>query len=111
MRLSDKMRDAKNSPDGGATSRMAKSSGRNATRKSEVKLRVADREALLRNLARLQAQPTRARVHEMNTLYDTPDGALARKGKLLRIRVERPADRGRSAKDRARTRTKRDADL
>ena len=27
----------------------------------------------------------------MNTLYDTPDGALARQGKLLRIRVERPA--------------------
>jgi len=30
-------------------------------------------------------------MHEMNTLYDIPGGALAREGKLLRIRVERPA--------------------
>jgi adenylate cyclase class 2 len=29
----------------------------------------------------------------MNALYDTPGGALARAGKLLRIRVERPAER------------------
>jgi adenylate cyclase class IV len=28
-------------------------------------------------------------MHEMNTLYDTPDGALARRGQVLRIRVER----------------------
>ena len=56
----------------------------------EVKLRVAGRQAILRRLRRLKAAGG-ARVHEMNTLYDIPGGALAREGKLLRIRVERPA--------------------
>jgi len=56
----------------------------------EVKLRVAERQAILRRLRRLKAAGG-ARVHEMNTLYDIPGGALAREGKLLRIRVERPA--------------------
>lgn len=58
---------------------------------TEVKLRVADRPALLRRLARLRATYY-GRVHEMNTLYDTLDGALKRAGRLLRIRVEHPAD-------------------
>lgn len=57
-----------------------------------MKLRVSDRQALLRQLARLRAR-YHGRVHEMNTLYDTPDGALARSGKVLRIRIERPADK------------------
>ena len=57
----------------------------------EVKLRVPDRPRFLRQLARLKAKPIRARVHEMNTLYDTADGNLARHGQMLRIRVERPA--------------------
>jgi adenylate cyclase, class 2 len=57
----------------------------------EVKLRVSDRRALLGQLARQKARLERARVHEMNTLYDTPEGTLARNGQLLRIRVERPA--------------------
>jgi len=56
-----------------------------------VKLRVADREDLLRQLASLRAS-YQGRVHEMNTLYDTPGGALRREGKLLRIRVEQPAE-------------------
>ena len=56
----------------------------------EVKLRVADREAMLRKLRSLRASGG-ARVHEMNTLYDTPEGSLARGGKLVRIRIERPA--------------------
>jgi adenylate cyclase class IV len=30
-------------------------------------------------------------VHEMNTLFDSRDGVLAKKGKLVRIRVVRPA--------------------
>ena len=49
----------------------------------EVKLRVADRAELLRLLARLKAKLDRPRVHEMNVLYDTPEGALARRGQLL----------------------------
>jgi adenylate cyclase, class 2 len=59
----------------------------------EVKLPVADRRGMLRKLSRLKARPATARMHEMNTLYDTPDGALARNGRLLRIRVERRAGR------------------
>ena len=58
-----------------------------------MKLRVADREALLRQLASLQAKRVRPRVHEMNTLYDTSDAALARREQMLRIRVTRPAPR------------------
>jgi adenylate cyclase class 2 len=57
----------------------------------EVKLRIPDGQRLLRHLARLKAKLTRGRVHEMNTLYDTPDGDLARQGQMLRLRVERPA--------------------
>lgn len=64
----------------------------------EVKLRVADREALLRRLARLNARCVRPRVHEMNTLYDTLDGALARREQMLRIRVERTASRSKSGR-------------
>jgi len=44
----------------------------------------------LRKLRRLKATGG-TRVHEMNTLFDTRDGALAREGKLVRIRVERQA--------------------
>ena len=38
-----------------------------------------------------------ARVHEMNTLYDTAEGDLARHGRMLRVRVERPASRSKSS--------------
>jgi adenylate cyclase class 2 len=57
----------------------------------EVKLRVADRAALRRRLLRLRAKAEGVRVHEMNTLYDTPEGVLRGSGQLLRIREERPA--------------------
>lgn len=59
----------------------------------EVKLRVTDRPALLARLAELGAI-CEGRVHEMNILYDTPQRKLMRGGRLLRIRVERPADQG-----------------
>src|SRR5713101_4596690 len=58
---------------------------------TEVKLRVPDRPRLLRQLARLKAKLIRARVHEMNTLYDTAKANLARHAQMLRVRVERPA--------------------
>src|SRR5207302_951913 len=57
----------------------------------EIKLRVPDVPWLQGQLARLKARPISARVYEMNTLYDTPDGRLARHGQMLRIRVEGPA--------------------
>ncbi len=63
----------------------------------EIKLRVADRPELLRQLARLGAELIAARVHEMNTLYDTAQGDLLRQGRMLRVRVERPASRSKSA--------------
>ncbi|PYU21294.1 MAG: hypothetical protein DMG32_20960 [Acidobacteria bacterium] len=70
-------------------------SGRGARKRAkteiEIKLRVTDVPRLLGQLARLKAKLIGARVHEMNTLYDTPDGRLARHGQMLRIRVERPA--------------------
>lgn len=68
----------------------------------EVKLRVADRRALLRQLRRLHARLEKGRVHEMNLLYDTGDAALARNGQLLRIRVERAAGRAGNGPKRAR---------
>jgi adenylate cyclase, class 2 len=72
-------------------------SGRGAPERAhteiEVKLRIPDKRRLLGQLARLEAKQVRARVHEMNTLYDAPDGNLARHGRILRLRVERPASR------------------
>jgi adenylate cyclase, class 2 len=63
----------------------------------EIKLRVADLSQLLRQLARLGAELIAARVHEMNTLYDTAQGDLLRQGRMLRVRVERPASRWKSS--------------
>ncbi len=63
----------------------------------EVKLRIADKRRLLGQLARLKARLIRPRVHELNTLYDTPEGNLARQGQILRLRVERPSARANRA--------------
>ena len=59
----------------------------------EVKLRIPEKRRLLSQLARLKAKVICPRVHEMNTLYETPDGSLSRRGQMLRLRVERPASR------------------
>ncbi len=58
---------------------------------TEIKLRVEDVRALRRVLKRIGAQlvgPGSGRVHEMNLIFDTPDGGLAKHGQLLRIRTE-----------------------
>ena len=65
--------------------------GKKSNTEIEIKLRIADKRGFLRQLARLKAKRTRERVHEMNTLYDTSDGQLARSGQMLRLRVEHPA--------------------
>lgn len=64
----------------------------------EVKLRITDAAAMKRKLAKLGAKIVQraasgkdGRVHELNTLFDTPQGGLARHGQLVRIRVEEPA--------------------
>jgi adenylate cyclase class 2 len=57
----------------------------------EIKLRVDDLPAIRRSLKRLGASEVSSRTHESNTLYDTPAGELRRRGKLIRVRIERPA--------------------
>jgi adenylate cyclase class IV len=58
-----------------------------AKQEIEVKLRVGDAAAMRRLLRRMGARAVR-RVHEMNTLFDTPKGTLRKQGRLLRLREE-----------------------
>lgn len=84
-----------------ASKRGLRKSGRPPRRRRhteiEVKLRIAGKRRLLGQLARLKARLIRPRVHEMNTLFDTPEGKLARQGQMLRLRVERPSARSNRA--------------
>jgi adenylate cyclase class IV len=60
---------------------------------TEIKLRVADPQSFLRELKKLGACRVFAgtgRIHERNVVFDTPDKTLARRGQLLRIRIETP---------------------
>jgi adenylate cyclase class 2 len=57
----------------------------------EVKLRIEDLPALRRALAKLGARVAKPRVHERNTIFDTPEFTLAKREQLLRIRTETPA--------------------
>lgn len=64
----------------------------------EIKLLVEDEKALKKALARMLAKPVGAgdgRVHELNVIFDTPQGGLAKHGQLLRIRKETPTEKGR----------------
>src|SRR5208337_606979 len=70
---------------------------------TEIKLRIEDVRALRRVLKRMGAQlvgPGSGRVHEMNLIFDTPEGGLAKHGQLLRIRRETPESgkRGKAGK-------------
>jgi adenylate cyclase class 2 len=92
-----------------ALRKSARRAGKTADTEIEVKLRISDRRRLLRQLTRLKAKLRHARVREMNTLYDTDDGQLARRGQMLRLRVEsaargglRAGQRRKVAKDRPR---------
>jgi adenylate cyclase class 2 len=51
----------------------------------EIKLRVNDAAEIIRRLRRLGARSL-GRVHERNTLFDTPDHSLGRSGRVLRVR-------------------------
>ncbi|HVB87768.1 MAG TPA: class IV adenylate cyclase [Candidatus Dormibacteraeota bacterium] len=62
-------------------------------REIEIKLRVRDIPGAIAKLQRLGAI-AEGRVHERNTLYDTPDTYFRRTGRLLRIRIETPAASG-----------------
>jgi adenylate cyclase class 2 len=54
-------------------------------REIEIKLRVSDVRVIRARLRRIGARPGK-RVHEVNTLYDSVDGKLGRRGELLRLR-------------------------
>jgi adenylate cyclase class IV len=58
---------------------------------TEIKLKVTDEKAFQRALKKLKAVPVSSdspRVHELNVIFDSTDGALAKRGQLLRIRTE-----------------------
>jgi adenylate cyclase, class 2 len=58
---------------------------------TEIKLKVKDQKAFLRSLKKLHASTVGSgsgRVHEMNVIFDTEQGTLAKRGQLLRIRTE-----------------------
>src|SRR4030081_2772899 len=68
-------------------------------RETEIKLRIPDIKPFRRILNRLGAKsisPGSGRVHEMNLIFDTPQGGLAKHGQLLRIRTETPELQGKS---------------
>jgi adenylate cyclase class 2 len=67
----------------------------------EIKLRVSNPKALTRRLKRLGARPVSGgsgRVHELNVIFDTPEGGLAKHGQLLRIRTETPVAKSKKSK-------------
>jgi len=60
-------------------------------KETEIKLAVRDIKAFERRVKKLGGKPVKAgngRVHELNVIFDTPDGGLAKHGQLLRIRTE-----------------------
>jgi adenylate cyclase class 2 len=76
-------------------------------REVEVTLKVSDARVLLRALKKLGARPDghgSGRVHEMNDIFDTPQGGLAKHGQLLRIRTATPETAAKKAKRRGATR-------
>jgi len=73
--------------------------GLKANQEVEIKLRVTDVLALRRRLKQLSAREVSPRTHESNTLYDTATKDLARRGQLIRIRVEQSSPE-RSRNDR-----------
>lgn len=65
----------------------------------EIKLRLQDARKLRLALKKMRARLVfggSGRVHERNVVFDTPDGKLKKRGELLRIRTETPADGGRN---------------
>lgn len=68
------------------------------SKEREIKLRIEDLAALRRGLAKLGARVVKPRVHENNTIFDTPEFALAQREQLLRIRTETPAMKNRKTR-------------
>jgi adenylate cyclase, class 2 len=74
-------------------------------REIEVKLKIDNLKSFQRHLKRLKAQLAIPRLHEMNLIFDTPDGGLAKHGQLLRIRTETPQSGKKPAKSKTPART------
>jgi adenylate cyclase, class 2 len=58
---------------------------------TEIKLKLGDEKAFQRAIKRLKAAPVSKnspRTHEFNVIFDHPEGTLAKRGQLLRIRTE-----------------------
>jgi|SRR5882762_1190035 len=69
-------------------------------KETEIKLVVSDVKAFERKLKKLGGKTVgtgNGRVHEFNTIFDTPDGGLAKHGQLLRIRAETAQRSGKKA--------------
>jgi len=69
-------------------------------KETEIKLAVRDIKAFERKVKKLGGKIAGAgngRVHELNVIFDTPDGGLAKHGQLLRIRTETPQAAGKKA--------------
>jgi adenylate cyclase class 2 len=60
-------------------------------REREIKLRIENLTALRGLLRKIGARVAKRRVHERNTLFDTPRSTLANRERLLRIRTETAA--------------------
>src|ERR1700731_3930872 len=65
--------------------------GTKSIQEIEIKLRIANVSALRCRLKQLGAREVLPRTHESNALYDTPKKHLARRGQLIRIRIEKPS--------------------
>ena len=68
-------------------------------KETEIKLAIADRKAFERKLKKLGGKTVGTgdgRVHEANTIFDTPEGGLAKHGQLLRIRTETRRGKGKA---------------
>jgi adenylate cyclase class 2 len=66
-------------------------------KETEIKLPVADIKSFERKVKKLGGKSVGGgdgRVHELNVIFDTPDGGLAKHGQLLRIRTETPRRSG-----------------
>ena len=69
-------------------------------RETEIKLKIPSLKSFQKTLKRLGAKPVSPaspRLHEVNLIFDTPDGGLAKHGQLLRIRTELTAPEKRSS--------------
>ena len=93
MRLSDKMPQRKISrpPNVAVNRETSRKPRREHSNEMEVKLRVTDRQALLRQLARLRARYRGAGARDEYAVRHARRRACRAAGKMVRIRVERPA--------------------